>query len=238
MHGYSQLSRNQLIIFILVFGMVFIGASFMGAGSYMYLNVLVAVGMMGAFTFMQSRVAQRNNMVDVAVHGVVAEFNQLLGGRAHITFVTAHTGLLKPKHTRVTRQIWIAGGGAGIQQTHMGAPPGTYQPGQPPAYGAYPAAAGGYAQPGTGYAAQTQPPGYPLAPPANGHPAPAYPPPPAYQQADPPSAYTTAVGNPFPGDGAGGPSIHREVFYASVPEVGPGRYCPPRHRHALCTLAS
>jgi hypothetical protein len=43
MHGYSQLSRNQLI-FILVFGMVFFGASFTDAGSYLYLNVIAVFG--------------------------------------------------------------------------------------------------------------------------------------------------------------------------------------------------
>lgn len=42
------------------------------------------------------------------MHGVLAEFNARMGGRAGLRFITQHTGVCKPKHARVQRQIWLS----------------------------------------------------------------------------------------------------------------------------------
>ena len=108
-------------------------------GPYIFLGFIVA------FTFI-NRVVQHNNEVDNQVRGVLAEYQQRLAGRAMLAFVTQHTGLCKPKHARVVRQIWFGPpgalhGGGYVQpqmmtvmspQTMTGlhpAQPGTYVPG-------------------------------------------------------------------------------------------------------------
>ena len=47
---------------------------------------------MGIFFFSLSRVVNHNNAVDNQLRGVLAEFNQRLGGRVNLTLYTLHTG--------------------------------------------------------------------------------------------------------------------------------------------------
>ena len=119
--------------------------------------------------FLLNRVVQNNNRVDNQVRGVLTEYHQRLAGSASIAFVTQHTGLCKPKHARIVRQIWFGPPGAplgggyvfGVQPQMMAmspqmmtttptagpqlGQPGTYVPGAayPPTASApaYPAAA-------------------------------------------------------------------------------------------------
>uniref|UniRef100_A0A7S0IBI2 Uncharacterized protein n=1 Tax=Micromonas pusilla TaxID=38833 RepID=A0A7S0IBI2_MICPS len=82
-------------------------------GPYIFLGFIVA------FTFI-NRVVQHNNQIDNQVRGVLAEYQQRSAGRAMLAFVTQNTGLCKPKHARVVRQIWFGPPGGSPMTTHGG----------------------------------------------------------------------------------------------------------------------
>ena len=128
------------------FVIFFILATMSGVYRIPGLHVPYVIVVIFANFFYLNRVVQHNNQIDNQVRGVLAEYQQRLAGRAMLAFVTQHTGLCKPKHARVVRQIWFGPpgalhGGGYVQpqmmtvmspQTMTGlhpAQPGTYVPG-------------------------------------------------------------------------------------------------------------
>ena len=168
----------------------------------------IILGLIAAF-FLINRVVQHNNVVDNQVRGVLAEYQQRLAGRATISFVTQHTGLCKPKHARVMRQIWFsppgsagpamsthyAGGGyvVGMQQPHANMMVAPAPAGMTPTTMVPPSQ-------------QLQVPG--TYAPGVGHP------PPAYASASYPAAAAAAP----PTQPVAAAAIQREVFYVTVPK--------------------
>jgi hypothetical protein len=163
---------------------------------------------------LKQRVVAANNAADGAVRAVLQEFNNCMGGRCILTLYTVNTGICKSKHSAILRHIYVAGA---AQMVPMPMPmpmamtqQGSVQAAYPNQYGY-----GGGGPPvimGEPAIGQIQPagtyePGY--AYPAAAAPVPTHaghPPSAGYYPSTPAAALPPFV------------AIHREVFYATVPE--------------------
>ena len=94
---------------------------------------LIFILFIGIFFHVNRNIFQPNEVVDSHIRGVLADYQRHLAGRATLAFVTQHTGMCKPKHARVIRQIWFGPpGGLPVSQGGAGYVVGMHHNGMQP----------------------------------------------------------------------------------------------------------